>query len=82
LVAFPAAGPWKVYARWIKDSVKFNEWMNPIDYEVDDVPLDKPPVPGERQNHFPSRRPPIQMPEVFTFRTGQVHMHTGSGSPT
>ena len=22
--------------RWIKDSLKFNEWMNAIDYEVDE----------------------------------------------
>lgn len=29
-------GPWKVYVRWLTDSVKFNEWMNPIDYELDE----------------------------------------------
>ena len=22
--------------RWLTDSVKFNEWMNPIDYELDE----------------------------------------------
>lgn len=31
-----ATGPWRVYLRWVKDSAKYNEWMNPIDYEVDD----------------------------------------------
>jgi len=35
-----------VYARWVKDSAKFNEWMNPIDYEIDDVPPDKAPGSG------------------------------------
>ncbi|KAK9817370.1 hypothetical protein WJX74_007089 [Apatococcus lobatus] len=29
-------GPWRVYVRWLTDSVKFNEWMNPIDYELDE----------------------------------------------
>ena len=33
-----ASGPWTVYSRWVKDSAKYNEWMNPIDYEVDDAP--------------------------------------------
>ena len=26
-----------MYARWLKDSAKFNEWMNPIDYEMEDA---------------------------------------------
>lgn len=30
-----AFGPWKVYVRWLKDSHKYNEWMNPIDYETE-----------------------------------------------
>lgn len=30
----PASGPWKVYLRWVYDSEKFNEWMNPTDYET------------------------------------------------
>ncbi|KAK9830209.1 hypothetical protein WJX72_010310 [[Myrmecia] bisecta] len=29
-------GPWKVYARWLRDSAKYNEWMNPIDYEPEE----------------------------------------------
>ncbi len=33
-----------MYVRWLTDSAKYNEWMNPIDYELDeeaqnDVPL-------------------------------------------
>ena len=43
------AGPWMVYIRWVKDSVKYNEWMNPIDYEVDDTPAKsqpQAPLPG------------------------------------
>ncbi len=32
----PAAGPRKVYFRWLKDSKKYNEWMNAIDYETDE----------------------------------------------
>ncbi len=23
--------------RWLQDSVKYNEWMNPIDYEVEET---------------------------------------------
>ncbi|GAX86503.1 hypothetical protein CEUSTIGMA_g13911.t1 [Chlamydomonas eustigma] len=30
----PSAGPWKVYVRWVYDSEKYNEWMNPTDYET------------------------------------------------
>ena len=30
------AGPRKVYLRWLLDSKKFNEWMNPIDYETEE----------------------------------------------
>jgi SWI/SNF related-matrix-associated actin-dependent regulator of chromatin subfamily C len=29
-------GAWKVTTRWIKDTDLFNEWMNEIDYEVDE----------------------------------------------
>lgn len=32
----PARGPRKVYFRWLKDSKKYNEWMNAIDYETDE----------------------------------------------
>jgi hypothetical protein len=28
------APPWKVYCRWVSDSEKYNEWMNPLDYET------------------------------------------------
>ena len=31
-----SAGPRKVYLRWLKDSRKFNEWMNPVDYETEE----------------------------------------------
>lgn len=24
-----------MYARWLTDSEKYNEWMNPIDYETE-----------------------------------------------
>ena len=41
------AGPWKVYARWLKDSARFNEWMNPIDYEMEDTAAGKDGVAGE-----------------------------------
>lgn len=37
---FPAqsdAGPWKVTVRWVYDSEKFNEWMNPLDYETEEA---------------------------------------------
>lgn len=29
-------GPAKVYLRWVKDSIHYNEWMNAIDYETDE----------------------------------------------
>ncbi|KAA6426594.1 MAG: SWI SNF complex subunit SMARCC2 isoform 2 [Trebouxia sp. A1-2] len=32
----PARGPRKVYIRWLLDSKKFNEWMNPVDYETEE----------------------------------------------
>ena len=31
------AGPFKVFKRWLTDSVAFNEWMNPIDYETEEA---------------------------------------------
>ncbi|EFN54822.1 hypothetical protein CHLNCDRAFT_134832 [Chlorella variabilis] len=30
----PPRGPWHVYARWLTDSERYNEWMNPGDYET------------------------------------------------
>lgn len=30
----PPVGSWKLYIRWVYDSEKFNEWMNPTDYET------------------------------------------------
>lgn len=30
----PPRGPWHVTARWVADSEKYNEWMNPGDYET------------------------------------------------
>lgn len=30
-------GPWKVTLRWVLDSEKYNEWMNPVDYETDEA---------------------------------------------
>ena len=29
-------GAWKLHARWIRDTAKFNEWMNEMDYEADE----------------------------------------------
>ncbi|CAG8477002.1 4416_t:CDS:2 [Acaulospora morrowiae] len=31
-------GPWNVTDRWLRDSAKFNEWMNEEDYEITDNP--------------------------------------------
>lgn len=28
----PPGGRWKVTPRWVVDSEKYNEWMNPADY--------------------------------------------------
>ncbi|CAL8469788.1 g9330 [Coccomyxa elongata] len=30
-------GPWKVTVRWVYDSEKYNEWMNPVDYETEEA---------------------------------------------
>lgn len=32
----PSRGPRKVYLRWLVDSKRFNEWMNPVDYETEE----------------------------------------------
>jgi len=32
------ANAWKVTARWVQDSIKFNEWMNEEDYELETDP--------------------------------------------
>ena len=31
------AGPWKVTMRWVFDSDKYNEWMNPVDFETEEA---------------------------------------------
>lgn len=36
----PHSGRWRVSARWLLDSAKFNEWMNEEDYEVEDDAAD------------------------------------------
>ena len=33
----PRRGPWRVYARWLLDSEKYNEWMEPADYETEEA---------------------------------------------
>ncbi len=30
-------GAWKVTVRWVYDSEKYNEWMNPVDYETEEA---------------------------------------------
>ena len=40
-------GPWKVYLRWLQDSAKFNEWMNPIDYETEDFQAEQEAAAAE-----------------------------------
>ena len=30
----PPRGPWRVHARWLRDSERYNEWVNPRDYET------------------------------------------------
>lgn len=32
----PPGGRWKVTPRWVVDSEKYNEWMNPADYTTPD----------------------------------------------
>ena len=41
LDAPPSSGPWKVYLRWVYDSEKYNEWMNPTDYETKEAEEEK-----------------------------------------
>ncbi len=43
-----SAGPWKLYARWLVDSDRYNEWMNEVDYETEDAAADQDAVAGER----------------------------------
>ncbi|KAK9813885.1 hypothetical protein WJX73_003291 [Symbiochloris irregularis] len=40
-------GPWKVYARWLQDSAKYNEWMNPIDYETEEAQAEQEAAAAE-----------------------------------
>ena len=42
------AGPWKLYARWLVDSDKYNEWMNEVDYETEDAAADQDAMAGKR----------------------------------
>lgn len=35
------AGVWHVYVRWLTDSEKYNEWMNPGDYETESGAADR-----------------------------------------
>lgn len=32
----PNNEPWHVYAKWLDDSEMFNEWCNPIDFQIDE----------------------------------------------
>jgi len=41
------AGPWKLYARWLVDSDKYNEWMNEVDYETEDAAAEQDAVAGK-----------------------------------
>ena len=41
-----AAGPWKLYSRWLVDSDKYNEWMNEIDYETEDAAAEQDATVG------------------------------------
>ena len=45
-IAIEAAGPWKLYARWLVDSDKYNEWMNEVDYETEDASAEQDPAAG------------------------------------
>lgn len=36
----------QVYLRWVVDSDRFNEWMNPIDYETEDAIAEQESNPG------------------------------------
>jgi hypothetical protein len=37
VVATCVRAPFQVYLRWVTDSEKFNEWMNPLDYETEEA---------------------------------------------
>jgi len=62
-------GSWKVTTRWIKDTDIFNEWMNEIDYEVEDEggeaeqeALPEPPVvtPTPKRGAPPKKTTPAK----------------------
>ena len=42
-----AVGAWKLYARWLVDSDKYNEWMNEVDYETEDAATDQDAMAGD-----------------------------------
>lgn len=45
-------GPWKVYTRWLSDSAKYNEWMNPIDYETEEFQQEQETVGPDSPRGF------------------------------
>ncbi|PRW57272.1 SWI SNF complex [Chlorella sorokiniana] len=53
----PPRGPWHVYARWLSDSEKYNEWMNPVDYETADAAADEGKRRREGEEEEPARKP-------------------------
>lgn len=67
------AGPCKVYIRWVYDSERFNEWMNPVDYETKEAQEEQEHAAADQQQsshagegrivYFASRQKAVLMKE-------------------
>ncbi|KAL4441240.1 hypothetical protein ABPG77_011477 [Micractinium sp. CCAP 211/92] len=49
-------GPWHVSVRWLTDSEKYNEWMNPADYEVEAAAAEEGKRKREGEEDEPGRK--------------------------
>lgn len=72
-------GPWKVYARWLQDSAKYNEWMNPIDYETEEAQAEQEAAAAESPHGVPvaahslCRCHAVQQPKLLHSVSKQLH---------
>lgn len=51
-----SAGSRKVYLRWLTDSRKFNEWMNPVDYETEEYQKEQDALEQNQTTAFRGRQ--------------------------
>ena len=72
-------GPWKVYPRWVQDSDKFNEWMNPIDYETEEFQQEQEALAQESPRGVCPQMCPTPQPYVDSICSMLRHAWCASG---